>query len=178
MIAKVTRNKEEINLCQKRAPNGENQVRQDFFGGLFHVCYLHNNSTGASFLPCDFQRPDRHVTIIEMRRRSNDLVFICHVRFKGGRLILVSFTLTSIQILHDKLKLKPTTTADPHKQPLTMAAKEDVEYTNISFCEMNETDTDKAIVLIKDIINQHRKGVGFSFRNCCFCLFYLGSSVC
>ena len=50
-----------------------------------------------------------------------------------------------------------------HKLPLIMAAKEDVEYTNISFCEMNETDTDKAIVLIKDIINQHRKGVGFQF---------------
>jgi hypothetical protein len=53
-----------------------------------------------------------------------------------------------------------------------MAAKEDVEYTNISFCEMNETDTDKAIVLIKDIINQHRKGVGFSFEIVvfvCFC---------
>ncbi len=53
-----------------------------------------------------------------------------------------------------------------------MAAKEDVEYTNISFCEMNETDTDKAIVLIKDIINQHRKGVGFSFEMVvvvCFC---------
>jgi hypothetical protein len=55
-----------------------------FFWCLFHVCYLHNNSTGASFLPCDFQRPDRHVTIIEMRRRSNDLVFICHVRGSKG----------------------------------------------------------------------------------------------
>ena len=52
-----------------------------------------------------------------------------------------------------------------------MAAKEDVEYTNISFCEMNETDTDKAIVLIKDIINQHRKGVGFSFEIVVFVYF-------
>jgi len=79
-------------MIAKRSQNGKEQMKsvrngetlkpgKDFFGGLFHVCYLHNNSTGASFLPSDFQRPDRHVTIIEMRRRSNDLVFISQ---KGG----------------------------------------------------------------------------------------------
>ena len=71
---------------------------------------------------------------------------------------------TSVQNNPRQTKLKTEhQLRTPQTTPLTMAAKEDVEYTNISFCEMNETDTDKAIVLIKDIINQHRKGVGFSF---------------
>ena len=81
---KVTKWQGTNEICQKRRNAQAWQVHQDFFGGFFHVCYLHNNSTGASFLPCDFQRPDRHVTIIEMRRRSNDLVFICHVRGSKG----------------------------------------------------------------------------------------------
>ena len=68
----------------------------------------------------------------------------------------------------------PATTNNPSQ----MAAKEEVEYTNISFCEMNETDTDKAIGLIKDIINQHRKGVGSVLIVVFYCFFYILVPLC